>query len=495
MSDSGARGFLEDIVAHPDDDTPRLVYADWLEDNGDSDRAEFIRVQLERSHLPEWDARQVPLRLREAALIEQHGGGWKRELPRIKGVRWEGFRRGFVATARFNSFEVLAANASACWAAAPIEAVSVRWPRHGEDVEGIEPIAGLRELSTTARYINPREVSRFADAPLLSTLRALTVRNGSLGIDGFRRLVRSPHLNTLTALRVPFNSIGNGAADALGDAGALTSLEELDLSETGSYGRYGEDPIIEPSGVQALTLWSGMSQLRSLNLSGNDVRRDGLRFLLGSPRCTHLKELVLCTSGLDGRATEEFRTARAQLHLDVLDLGQNLLRDRGVEHLVKARCLEELKVLHLDRCEIQTAGARMLARGPFLRSLRRLTVDHNSFGPEGLRALLEKKPTHLHTLRMVNNDLCDEGASHLAESPASDALREVNLSENGLGDYAAQALARSKHLNNLLVLVLFDNPIDKSALADLQDSPLGQRLAVLQVGEDEELAGEDEMPF
>lgn len=33
------------ILADPDDDTPRLVYADWLQEEGDDDRAEFIRVQ------------------------------------------------------------------------------------------------------------------------------------------------------------------------------------------------------------------------------------------------------------------------------------------------------------------------------------------------------------------------------------------------------------------------------------------------------------------
>ena len=65
MSDNLARGFLEDITAHPDDDAPRLIFADWLEEKGDSDRAEFIRVQIERARLPAWDARQVRLRLRE----------------------------------------------------------------------------------------------------------------------------------------------------------------------------------------------------------------------------------------------------------------------------------------------------------------------------------------------------------------------------------------------------------------------------------------------
>jgi uncharacterized protein (TIGR02996 family) len=33
------------ILAHPEDDTPRLVYADWLEENGRSEEAEIIRVE------------------------------------------------------------------------------------------------------------------------------------------------------------------------------------------------------------------------------------------------------------------------------------------------------------------------------------------------------------------------------------------------------------------------------------------------------------------
>ena len=32
------------ILAHPADDTPRLVYADWLQENGRPEEAEFLRV-------------------------------------------------------------------------------------------------------------------------------------------------------------------------------------------------------------------------------------------------------------------------------------------------------------------------------------------------------------------------------------------------------------------------------------------------------------------
>jgi uncharacterized protein (TIGR02996 family) len=41
------RGFINAIIESPDDDTVRLVYADWLEEHGQAERAEFIRVQID----------------------------------------------------------------------------------------------------------------------------------------------------------------------------------------------------------------------------------------------------------------------------------------------------------------------------------------------------------------------------------------------------------------------------------------------------------------
>ena len=52
MSDRAA--FLQAIIAAPEDDGLRLVYADWLDEQGseaDSARAQFIRLQIEASRL------------------------------------------------------------------------------------------------------------------------------------------------------------------------------------------------------------------------------------------------------------------------------------------------------------------------------------------------------------------------------------------------------------------------------------------------------------
>lgn len=46
-ADATRAAFLADIIANPADDAVRLIYADWLDDGGEHERAEFIRVQIE----------------------------------------------------------------------------------------------------------------------------------------------------------------------------------------------------------------------------------------------------------------------------------------------------------------------------------------------------------------------------------------------------------------------------------------------------------------
>lgn len=56
---SDRQGFIAAICAQPDDDVARLVYADWLEEHGEAERAAFIRVQCELARIrPEADPRR-----------------------------------------------------------------------------------------------------------------------------------------------------------------------------------------------------------------------------------------------------------------------------------------------------------------------------------------------------------------------------------------------------------------------------------------------------
>jgi uncharacterized protein (TIGR02996 family) len=67
MTDRAA--LLAAVCERSDDDTPRLVFADWCDDHGDADYARFIRAQIELARVPEWDRRWVRTWHRERGLV------------------------------------------------------------------------------------------------------------------------------------------------------------------------------------------------------------------------------------------------------------------------------------------------------------------------------------------------------------------------------------------------------------------------------------------
>lgn len=86
MSDREA--FIAKIIDDPDSDTPRLVFADWLDEHGEPERAEFIRVQIKIANLKplvkenagglnDLDVTYGLLRERERELLEGSAGVWK----------------------------------------------------------------------------------------------------------------------------------------------------------------------------------------------------------------------------------------------------------------------------------------------------------------------------------------------------------------------------------------------------------------------------------
>jgi uncharacterized protein (TIGR02996 family) len=85
-----ATALLAAIRAAADDDAPRLVYADWLDEHGQPERAEFVRVQCELAR------RKSPaLRRRAAELLAARHDAFAGPLA-APGLRFR-FERGFIA--------------------------------------------------------------------------------------------------------------------------------------------------------------------------------------------------------------------------------------------------------------------------------------------------------------------------------------------------------------------------------------------------------------
>lgn len=72
MSDREA--FVSAIAANPDDDLLRLVFADWLEEHGDPERAEFIRTQIRWHHA--FPDERKELDIKANGLFRVHAHRW-----------------------------------------------------------------------------------------------------------------------------------------------------------------------------------------------------------------------------------------------------------------------------------------------------------------------------------------------------------------------------------------------------------------------------------
>src|SRR6266545_3163408 len=68
---SNRDALLAAILAEPEDDTPRLVYADWLDEHDEPERAEFIRIQHRLPTLSRRTNEAKCLILREANLRQK----------------------------------------------------------------------------------------------------------------------------------------------------------------------------------------------------------------------------------------------------------------------------------------------------------------------------------------------------------------------------------------------------------------------------------------
>ena len=107
MTDRDA--LLRAVAANPDEDTPRLIYADLLDELGGEPnvaRARFIRLQIEMTRNPARSWFALSDRLAEVCrLAGQFADKWLDELPRWAAkegrgqrLRAEDFPRGFLDT-------------------------------------------------------------------------------------------------------------------------------------------------------------------------------------------------------------------------------------------------------------------------------------------------------------------------------------------------------------------------------------------------------------
>lgn len=188
LRDGSAEALLAEIYARPDDDEPRLVYADRLMAANDP-RGEFIALQLARGG----DQAPSP---REAELLKKHGKVWLGDLAPVlsfgKGYSQTAFRRGFVADADVilsvgRKLRPLASHPA--WAT--VERFIGGTPAL-RDLLATAPLRALRELQVSAD-----DLAALAEREEpLAAVRLVHV-GGPLPADALRRAF--PHLQSVAA--------------------------------------------------------------------------------------------------------------------------------------------------------------------------------------------------------------------------------------------------------------------------------------------------------
>jgi uncharacterized protein (TIGR02996 family) len=308
MTDEEA--FLEAILAGPDNDVPRLIFADWLEEHGDP-RAEFIRVQCQLARLPDDDPRCAELAAREQLLLRAYQGewvgpvaGWSRSLK---------FRRGFLDELTVN-----------------LETFLYR----AEQLVALAPAARV-DLMELGQWVGQEAANRFAIAsrlrklalrPELSRVTGLHLSYSALTADCIHALLASPHLGRLRTLDLRHNALGDDGAVILAACPALADLATLNLTSN----------LIGSGGFQALVSSPYLAELRSLELAANSIDDRGLFALLESSHLPRLATLVLKRNAVTDHGAEALASWPGLAHMRTVDLSDNFIGDAGARALRQA---------------------------------------------------------------------------------------------------------------------------------------------------------------
>jgi uncharacterized protein (TIGR02996 family) len=294
------------VLAKPDDDAPRLAYADWLADNRQPERAEFIRLQIERARRPRRDPTRLCYGDRELALWQAHAAQWLMALPEA-ARRHAKFERGFPGRVEPELIDFLNWDDS-LWQVAPVTTLWLgdRWLHDGVYREGLDKEREMRALAAKSQLAH----IRFLD----------TMESGYFGLEELEILFTSPHLSGLRQLIAADISSGppkqgDAIVPLLDGARDLSGLRWLSLEADG----------ISDAGVEALLASRLLPQLTELVLGNNNITDAGVELLASSPRLAKLESLHLYCNCIGDRGAHALAASRHLRHLKEISLmGNNI---------------------------------------------------------------------------------------------------------------------------------------------------------------------------
>lgn len=211
MSDEAA--LLRAICAHPDEDTPRLAFADYLDEHGEADRAAFVRGQVELATLTEdsLHRREVAFRCRQ--LLDANEDRW---LDPREAFQFDyGWSRGFVETFTTTPQDLDYGDAE-LYRTNPFRRVWL-WELEGS-IDGVHLLPAdnhITALDLIGNNLNVNQLKKLAKVTHLPHLRELGLMFNDLRDSAVKLLCGEPFFQRLELIRLGANPLTARGRDLL----------------------------------------------------------------------------------------------------------------------------------------------------------------------------------------------------------------------------------------------------------------------------------------
>ncbi len=478
---------LAAIRATPDDDTPRLVFADWLDENEPDPKPKKGMSPSSWAALIRAECELARLRDDGSAAAALHHFFTEKDDQSLKGVRWD---RVDPEVGRRIELRKLADRArgpskKARNTGRPKGFVGGHWDEgtHRGFPDGMHLGDGerlLAALPALTEYCPPVSATAFALTPgpsgrdlaeggLGRWCRELTIHLGPPENAGlFRAMVAHPDAAQLRGLTVGLTddaSDANRALTALADSRHLTGLRALTLTTSAAVPpelvtRLARSKLMR--GLTRLHLSGPVSEaalqmadvgncptLRTLALSESNLSDDDAILLAAAPGLAGLRHLDLQDNRIGGAGASALLASPHLANLAVLDLDYNQVR--GLDRAALASAPKGgLRVLAFHGSRLTANDITALTASPRLADLMYFDADDNQLAasaiPRLVRGFGDRPPAVLY---IAQSELNEAAVEALTNWPAAERIDMLHLIESRMTTSAAKAIACCPHLKGL----------------------------------------------
>ncbi len=494
--------FLSAIAESPDDPAHRLVYADWLDEHGEEERAAYLRLRTQEGRLDEhWSVERPLLKARADRFWNAHFDAWEARCRKAFGKDPNRFffERGLPEIADVRNPAAAIKNAARGFAAPLVGVKATIEDAKQAALLKLPQLAGITELHLEQVTEAAANALAAADLP---RLRKLKLDCFVCGPPALEALWRSPIMGRLTDLDI--RDWGEASNGLLLARGRPPALKRLTLRHA----------ILRGDAPAALVSadWSGLDELhleyanlergteeiyasrhlgclRAFSTTGTSNAHNAA--LLSNLAFRRLEKLHL--DGLASGRSADMLAALAEVDwpaLRYLWLKGNPLAALGAA-LARAPVSRRLVGLDIEDMYLKKTGVTALAGGDFA-ALRWLSLESSEMGDDGLKALLAAGwVKDLHHLGLSSAGLTPRGAKLLGAG-SFPGLVSLDLSSNErLSEKGVSAVVSSSAFPALKALDLSYTNMTDACIGALAAGPLARQLEVLKMGVNEGSLSED----